>query len=430
VRVFLETGLVQPIAHQGGGTAALALAPGDVLYGVDPDTDQLLTIDAVTGVATMVGSLGVDVSAPSLTANAAGELLLASSAGFHAVDPQTGAATRRGDDPGVRGLAATCTDLLGLRPGNPSELVRIDPATGAVTGLGPLAGVIGAGSLGVDDEGTVWSVTEAGPVYTIDPVAVTATRRASTAPLTGVGASAIAAPAVSPAIVGAAQRIPVFGTTAPLGATPPTAGTGTWSVVSGGNGTFAPGANAADATLTHTSGAGPLVLRWTVAGGSCPSRTAELTVELDAEQLATTKARIKLNFARSGRDRITWRGTLPIPDGFSAAGQTVTVDVGGVQRTFTLNGKGRGRSGRDRFALRVKRRGGTVDAQEASYSLSLRGDFSEQLADENLTGDTSIADPGETRTVTGIVRLGDTGRLAVQTFLYTARARRSGNAKG
>jgi len=60
------------------------------------------------------------------------------------------------------------------------------------------------------------------------------------------------------------------------------------------------------------------------------------------------RASIVLDFAREGRDAVSLTGTLPLP-GVVAAGQTVTVDVGGVQRTFQLDATGRGRVGRDRI---------------------------------------------------------------------------------
>lgn len=83
------------------------------------------------------------------------------------------------------------------------------------------------------------------------------------------------------ATVGSAQSICVSGTTAGLGGnTPPVGGTATWSVVSGGTGTFS-NANTPNATFTHTGGAGPITLRWTVSNPPCTNATADVTITIN-----------------------------------------------------------------------------------------------------------------------------------------------------
>jgi len=82
------------------------------------------------------------------------------------------------------------------------------------------------------------------------------------------------------ATVGGPQTICALGTTAGLGGNTPSSGTGTWTVQSGGAGTFSPNANTGNATFTHTSGAGPIVLRWTIANAPCPSSFAEVTITI------------------------------------------------------------------------------------------------------------------------------------------------------
>ncbi len=86
--------------------------------------------------------------------------------------------------------------------------------------------------------------------------------------------------APTPATVGANQTICALSTTAGLGGNTPTVGTGTWSVQSGGTGTFSPNANTGNATFTHTGGAGPIVLRWTIANAPCPASFAEVTITI------------------------------------------------------------------------------------------------------------------------------------------------------
>ena len=82
------------------------------------------------------------------------------------------------------------------------------------------------------------------------------------------------------ATVGGNQTICSGSTTAGLGGNTPSVGTGTWTVRSGGTGTFNPNAGTPNATFTHTSGAGPVVLRWTIANPPAPDSFAELTVTI------------------------------------------------------------------------------------------------------------------------------------------------------
>jgi hypothetical protein len=82
-----------------------------------------------------------------------------------------------------------------------------------------------------------------------------------------------------PASAGGPQTIPPGGTTAPLGGNTPVSGTGTWTVQSGGTGTFS-SLHAGNSTFTHTGGAGPIVVRWTITNSPCPDSFAEVTITL------------------------------------------------------------------------------------------------------------------------------------------------------
>ncbi|MFI5166691.1 MAG: hypothetical protein ACHQQS_08735 [Thermoanaerobaculales bacterium] len=82
------------------------------------------------------------------------------------------------------------------------------------------------------------------------------------------------------ASVGGPQSICEFGTTTGLGGNTPIFGTGQWSVVSGGTGTFNPNDTTPNATFTHTSGAGPVTLRWTISSLQCTPSSADVTVTI------------------------------------------------------------------------------------------------------------------------------------------------------
>jgi hypothetical protein len=130
---------------------------------------------------------------------------------------------------------------------------------------------------------------------------------------------------------------------------------------------------------------------------------------------------------RVDRPRLRQRGTgrrsrsperSPLP-GVVAAGQTVTVDVGGVQRTFQLDATGRGRVGRDR--IRVGR------GPRAPFVVELRrGAFAPALADEGLTPGRFR---GAVRTLPLRVDVGSSCFGKAQFFLYSATRTGRGHAE-
>jgi len=134
----------------------------------------------------------------------------------------------------------------------------------------------------------------------------------------------------------------------------------------------------------------------------------------EASPFRLQRASIVLDFTRAGRDRISLSGSLPLRYAIVPAGQTVTVDVGGVQRTFVLDAAGRGRSGRDR--IRVGR------GPRTPIAVELRGgEFASELADEGLT---AARVRGVARTVPLRVELGASCFGKAQFFLYDARSGR------
>jgi hypothetical protein len=99
-------------------------------------------------------------------------------------------------------------------------------------------------------------------------------------------------------------------------------------------------------------------------------------------------AHIKLNFATPGRDRITFRGRFPVPEGLTAGGQAMVLDVGGLISKVALDGKGRAEFPAGNGTGRVRLRFGksTVAGQQlakitANYS---KGSFADKFVDEGL----------------------------------------------
>ncbi len=96
----------------------------------------------------------------------------------------------------------------------------------------------------------------------------------------------------TPANAGGPQTICESGTTTGLGGNTPLVGTGTWSIVGGGTGSFAPNANDPNATFTHTGGAGPVQLRWTISNPPCTDSFFDVFVTVNPLPTVTCPADI------------------------------------------------------------------------------------------------------------------------------------------
>jgi S-layer family protein len=132
-------------------------------------------------------------------------------------------------------------------------------------------------------------------VFTVSPTTTTiyqldtaSSHDNGSCPLTNSGSATVTVnQPPTPATVGSNQTICALGTTAGLGGNTPASGTGTWTVVSGGAGTFS-NIHTPNATFTHTSGTGPVVLRWTISNPPCTDSTAQVTITINAQPTATT----------------------------------------------------------------------------------------------------------------------------------------------
>jgi hypothetical protein len=166
--IDLRTGLATKIGSAVGfeDVESLTFSPGcQTLYGVDDETDQLVTCDTTSGTCTSVGPLGVNITDTGLAFGADGALYMSTDApkrpwSFFQLDPHTGAATRIGD-PGqeVTGLAGNRDGIWGLGGDGASNLVRISTETGHATPVGPLRNVMLVdGGLEFDSAGTLWGI--------------------------------------------------------------------------------------------------------------------------------------------------------------------------------------------------------------------------------------------------------------------------------
>ena len=154
------------------------------------------------------------------------------------------------------------------------------------------------------------------------------------------------------ATVGGPQTICANGTTTGLGGNTPSSGTGTWSIDSGGTGTFNPNATTPNATFTHTGGAGPVIVRWTISNSPCTDSSATVTITVnpvatvnagpDQTICAGSGATLAGSFG-GGASSATWSGgagtftpnaTTPTATYTPSAGE---VSAGTVTLTLTTN---------------------------------------------------------------------------------------------
>lgn len=135
-------------------SADLAFAPDGTLFGwIEPNTDDLATIDLNTGLGTVVGDAGLSTAGAGL-ATLDGTTFLLAGAGtagnLSSIDPTSGAETGTVTLNGYAGLgdevSALDFDVAGVLFGTivdtdvanrTAELITIDPSSGLITVLGP-----------------------------------------------------------------------------------------------------------------------------------------------------------------------------------------------------------------------------------------------------------------------------------------------------
>ena len=150
VHIDRATGLATPIGGPlGVRVADITFTADGTLYGWSESTDDLVTIDLTTGVATVVGDSGLGTAGSGIAFdNANNRLLFAgddSNGNLRAVDRATGTttvvSTLNGSGNSVAALAFDCDGTLyGIQLDEDNtfttQLVIIDPASGNVTVVG------------------------------------------------------------------------------------------------------------------------------------------------------------------------------------------------------------------------------------------------------------------------------------------------------
>ena len=172
----------------------------------------------------------------------------------------------------------------------------------------------------------------------------------------------------------------------------------------------------------YTNDCGPYNAHVTVSDGQA-STNSDLTVVV-ACQMQITKMQAKPNFARVNADACSLTATIDLPNGYIAAGKSVTVDIGGAQASFTLNAKGRGVSSQGTSRLKFNKK---ADDWTVTVTLN-KGHWQIPWAADGLLN-AAVPKPGTPVTLTGVVLIDDQAFAADKTLHYTAKAGKSGVAR-
>jgi len=119
-----------------------------------------------------------------------------------------------------------------------------------------------------------------------------------------------------------------------------------------------------------------------VGGIAAPGVVQSMTVGPSASppRVVVKTMHMTLNFKRADRDSVSLVGSVPTPFG-ALDGKVVTVDIGGVSKTFTLDGKGRGK-----IDLDTMRIAGSSSHGLAGKLAWKRQDLVPALIDERMSG--------------------------------------------
>jgi PKD repeat protein len=169
---------------------------------------------------------------------------------------------------------------------------------------------------------------------------------------------------------------------------------------------------------------GPATASVTVSSGGV-SITSNLAVAVACE-LAVSRVQGELNFRRQDSDGYSLTAEMELSPDFLPAGQTLALDIGGAQETFTLNSRGLGVNDQGTCRLVFDK---ATKKRAAFWTVTIdltRGAFADAWAVYGLT-DTTTKDT--TVTLPVVLMVGDEAFAADPMMLYNARAGRSGTAR-
>jgi hypothetical protein len=123
-------------------------------------------------------------------------------------------------------------------------------------------------------------------------------------------------------------------------------------------------------TINTSTGAATLV-------GSIATTAILRGIAIQPEQMAVKKKSLKVTFT-GNRDVISANGVVDVPSGFTAAGSSIFLRVGEVEKTFELDAAGKAKVGNDSFSFKVKTKNG-ITTGAIKFALK-KGSFGEYLS--------------------------------------------------
>ncbi|HEY3324607.1 MAG TPA: LamG-like jellyroll fold domain-containing protein [Planctomycetota bacterium] len=131
-----------------------------------------------------------------------------------------------------------------------------------------------------------------------------------------------------------------------------------------------------------------------LAAGTNPNNASDTPTGSPATSsvpLPDAKLKIKLGFGKPGNDSISLAGTLVLPAKAQLGGQKLTLGIGDLAKSFTLDPKGSAKNGGDAVKLTSK---ASANPSTAKLSVKLsKGTFTDQLKNYGLTNTTIKGKP-------------------------------------
>jgi len=140
------------------------------------------------------------------------------------------------------------------------------------------------------------------------------------------------------------------------------------------------------------------------------------------------KGVMKFNFADDSKYALACSGTIPLLKFFQPGSKTVTVLIGGVDKTFTLNAHGQGSAGASKIKLSGKMKKGMFTATPAKFTLSIRGEPLLSAVAQYGFANATTSKSGDRHSVSVIISVDQTGYENAPSMLYKATAGKSGTA--
>jgi PKD repeat protein len=172
----------------------------------------------------------------------------------------------------------------------------------------------------------------------------------------------------------------------------------------------------------YTNDCGPYNASVTVSDGQVSTNSGRTVIV--ACQMQITKMQVKLSFSKPNADSCSLTANIVLPNGFTTAGKSVTLNISGAQSSFTLDAKGKGvnAQGSCGFKFNKKTGGWTISVKLGKTNLQ------DAWADDGLAN-TTLPKTGTSVTLTVAVLVDDEAFAADRTLLYRTAAGKSGSAK-